>query len=79
MLSLRAPVNLCTSVALLPAGKSSLNETLVVCVSALYSISGDEATDLEPVRISVEWILRSSVLRDMEFVSSTTSRLKSSQ
>ena len=77
MLSLSVPVNFWVKVALLPAGRMSLKEMVVVWVSSLCVNSGEEEMTLIPDVIFVECILRSRIFNEMNDVSSITSRLQS--
>ena len=68
-------MNVISNWALEPAGIVLSKEIVVVCVSSLYLIIGDEVTSLPPADIDVESMLTSRVFRAIEVESSLTSRL----
>jgi hypothetical protein len=69
------PVKLIVTEALLPPGSVCLKLILVVWFSSSWETDGESVMTCSPEETLVVWILRSVVLRDMELVSSTTSRL----
>ena len=75
MLSFNVPVKVKVSFALLPPGIVSSKLTLVVCASSSWETVGDSEMTCSPAVTLVEWILSSFVFRDIEVVSSTTSKL----
>lgn len=75
MLSFRIPEKVKVSWALLPLGMVLSKLTFVVWASSSWDTVGDSEMTLSPELTLVEWILSSLVFRDMEVVSSTTSKL----
>lgn len=75
MSSLSVPVKVMVSFALLPPGIVCSKSTLVVCLSSSWETLGLLEMTSSPVVTFVEWILSWLVLREMEVLSSTTSRL----
>ena len=75
MSSLSVPVKVMVSFALLPPGIVFPKSTFVHCFSSSCVISGLLEITSSPAVTLVEWILSSLVLREIEVVSSTTSRL----
>ena len=79
MSSLSVPVKVMVSFALLPPGIVFPKSTFVHCFSSSCVISGLLEITSSPAVTLVEWILSSFVLREIDVLSSTTSRLRSCQ
>lgn len=75
MSSFSVPVKVMVIFALVPPGSVWSKSTFVLCLSSSYVTLGLLEMTWSPAVIFVEWILSSLVLREIDVLSSATSRL----